>query len=655
MAQQYMTRRPVTEPSDRAPSSPAKKSAGGGGASLQALMSGSPSAGESLGRRIDLPDAIRSKMESSFGADFSRVELYESKAVAETGAQAMTMGNKIGFAPGKLDFRSTAGQSLLGHELSHVVHQARGSVRGAGLLADSVLESRADREGEMAASGKAVYTGAAPSLSAHAVASASGPMQAKGAPGFVRKHRRAVDFLNNNRADYDNMSRWEKFKWSVKNPLARMSASGKKADTRARNTREAELQALVNRDKASYAGGANMGDAYFDHSTLNVADDGVSGLPGKHVDRAQSVVGNEALSTVLGEASNYTGMVSSMNSDKAKALTTALAQGKAGVTQSQIDEAKALSGKTGMAGGIIGGFGGMFDGVSNAMTADIKRKQGDRVSAATSGLRSAASFGGGIGSFIGAAGITVPGLDIATGGLNMIADTTDLVSDGMIRGKMSKRMAALKGTGNAVKDEDKTRYNTLNQARRMARTRQIKSGTSLAGNALKVTGGALSLGGITAPIGAVLSTVGTGVGLIGGLASKRAAKTVRKKTVNEELDLDKKIEALQAKYKTDNPNGKELSKREAKHVVLQSMGFESGKRKEAFQNITMNRASQLQRNATAGSEEEGILRDMHLHRTKDGKFSLQAVAERLGMESGDWRKQMEKTKRSRKNPFVRTP
>ena len=87
---------------------------------------------EQLGRRVDLPGAIRAKMESAFGADFSGVELYESQTVADAGAQAMTMGNKIGFAPGQLDFASGAGQALLGHELSHVVSQARGEARGGG-------------------------------------------------------------------------------------------------------------------------------------------------------------------------------------------------------------------------------------------------------------------------------------------------------------------------------------------------------------------------------------------------------------------------------------------------------------------------------------------------------------------------------------------
>ncbi len=151
-----------------------------GNQSTESLLSGqaSPSA-ENLGRKIDLPGAIRSKMETSFGADLSGVQLYESQAVADAGANAVTMGSKIAFAPGKLDFASQGGQALLGHELSHAISQARGEVSGAGFLNDHALEARADREGALAAAGETVYSGPVTPLSASSVTAAAGPMQAK--------------------------------------------------------------------------------------------------------------------------------------------------------------------------------------------------------------------------------------------------------------------------------------------------------------------------------------------------------------------------------------------------------------------------------------------------------------------------------------------
>ena len=146
--------------------------------SLEALRSGAAApTREQMGRRVDLPDAMREKMESSFGADLSAVKLYESEAVAEAGANAVTQGANIAFAPGMLDFSSYGGQALLGHELSHVVSQARGEVAGGGFLNDASLEARADREGAMAAAGQTVSLPTA-SVSGVSAASAAGPMQA---------------------------------------------------------------------------------------------------------------------------------------------------------------------------------------------------------------------------------------------------------------------------------------------------------------------------------------------------------------------------------------------------------------------------------------------------------------------------------------------
>ncbi len=150
------------------------------GPSIQELAAGAMPSTEQIGRRVDLPDAIREKMEASFGADFSGVKVYESQTVADAGAEAMTMGSNVAFAPGQLDLTSTSGQALLGHELSHVVSQARGESAGRGFLADSGLEAQADRQGMLAAQGESAYSGPVAPLSSSAVpASAGGVAQAK--------------------------------------------------------------------------------------------------------------------------------------------------------------------------------------------------------------------------------------------------------------------------------------------------------------------------------------------------------------------------------------------------------------------------------------------------------------------------------------------
>ena len=187
MAQTYQTRRRAdTAPSTR----PAQSSKG---PSLEQLQGGAMPTQEQMGRRVDLPGAIRSKMETSFGMDFSSVELYESPVVGQAGAEAVAMGSRIGFAPGALDFTSSGGQALLGHELSHVASQARGEVSGSGFLRDQALEARADREGALAAAGESAYSGPVTPISMSSTAlSAAGPMQAK-KPGKKSKSAEGMD------------------------------------------------------------------------------------------------------------------------------------------------------------------------------------------------------------------------------------------------------------------------------------------------------------------------------------------------------------------------------------------------------------------------------------------------------------------------------
>ena len=162
----------------RTDSAVANKEAVPQGPSMDALRSGAASpTQEQMGSRVDLPDAIREKMEASFGADLSAVRLYESQAVADAGANAVAQGANIAFAPGMLDFTSFGGQALLGHEISHVVSQARGEVTGGGFLNDHALEARADQEGAMAAAGQTVAMPTA-AMSTVSAANAAGPMQA---------------------------------------------------------------------------------------------------------------------------------------------------------------------------------------------------------------------------------------------------------------------------------------------------------------------------------------------------------------------------------------------------------------------------------------------------------------------------------------------
>ena len=126
----------------------------------------SPGAGNSM------PKALRAKMENSFATDFSNVNIHTESAQAKSiGALAYTQGNNIHFAPGQYNPDSRSGQSLLGHELTHVVQQRAGRVpvphqsKGAPINADLALEKEADDMGAKAAQGELVQMPGAGGLS----------------------------------------------------------------------------------------------------------------------------------------------------------------------------------------------------------------------------------------------------------------------------------------------------------------------------------------------------------------------------------------------------------------------------------------------------------------------------------------------------------
>ena len=105
---------------------------------------------------LPIPDNVRAKMETAFGADFSDVRVHVGQEAASLGAIAYTWGSNIHFAPGQYNPNTIQGQKLLGHELWHVVQQRSGRVSnpfggGVAVVQDYALEAEADRMGVKAA------------------------------------------------------------------------------------------------------------------------------------------------------------------------------------------------------------------------------------------------------------------------------------------------------------------------------------------------------------------------------------------------------------------------------------------------------------------------------------------------------------------------
>ncbi|HWW61533.1 MAG TPA: DUF4157 domain-containing protein, partial [Thermoanaerobaculia bacterium] len=95
------------------------------------------------GRPLD--SATRARMEPRFGFDFSRVRIHADdsahSSAKEVGALAYTVGHDVAFSSGHFRPGTSAGDSLLAHELAHVVQQSGEGTSSS----NSALEADADR------------------------------------------------------------------------------------------------------------------------------------------------------------------------------------------------------------------------------------------------------------------------------------------------------------------------------------------------------------------------------------------------------------------------------------------------------------------------------------------------------------------------------
>ena len=104
-----------------------------------------------------LEPAVRGEMEARLGHDFSRVRVHTDARAAESaravGALAYAVGRDVVFDSGRYAPASTAGKSVLAHELAHVVQQGDVAVP-ASRLRIGRNDDPAEREADRLASGR---------------------------------------------------------------------------------------------------------------------------------------------------------------------------------------------------------------------------------------------------------------------------------------------------------------------------------------------------------------------------------------------------------------------------------------------------------------------------------------------------------------------
>lgn len=118
---------------------------------------------DTVENKTELPENVQTKMENSFGQDFSDVNIHKDSPKADSfNAKAYAQGKDIHFAPGEFQPNTKSGQELIGHELTHVVQQKQGKVNGADVNGkdivnnDPALEKEADDAGKKASEGQSV-------------------------------------------------------------------------------------------------------------------------------------------------------------------------------------------------------------------------------------------------------------------------------------------------------------------------------------------------------------------------------------------------------------------------------------------------------------------------------------------------------------------
>jgi hypothetical protein len=129
-----------------------------------------------------LEEPVREDMEARLGADFSDVRVHTGDdahgSARAVNAHAFTVGSNIVFQRGRYDTESTAGRTMLAHELTHVVQQRHGPVDGTPAAGGVKVSDPGDSfEREAASTAERAMSSPSPVTMAPAPAPSSGAVQ----------------------------------------------------------------------------------------------------------------------------------------------------------------------------------------------------------------------------------------------------------------------------------------------------------------------------------------------------------------------------------------------------------------------------------------------------------------------------------------------
>ncbi|MEM7037838.1 MAG: DUF4157 domain-containing protein, partial [Bacteroidota bacterium] len=178
------------------------------------------------------------RFEQVMQQDFANVEFVKNSSKAtELNANAFALGNRIHFAPGKFNPNSEKGQSLIGHELAHVMQQREGRVNPEGEQAglqvnrDEALEAEADT-----LSASALHLTADQLISLHTTSNHQNTVKTKAAQmedaggENLEAYRTLLQTIIDRKAEYDSSDRHAQIKELVEEEKGKMRAAAEEQE-----------------------------------------------------------------------------------------------------------------------------------------------------------------------------------------------------------------------------------------------------------------------------------------------------------------------------------------------------------------------------------------------------------------------------------------
>jgi hypothetical protein len=447
------------------------------------------------------------------------------------------------------------------------------------------------------------------------------------------EHHQALDDYYNHHEDYKKMSKWERFKWAIRNPLAWLRA-GKKKDGTFKDNYKGTLKRNAKAEDIE-----KRGEEYFN----SLMESGQS---------LEDILG-DAFYEVPEEEGEQGGEEST--GDKVKDVIDKIGKG-GDVISKVVDKLGGGDSVPGKMLGQVNPIAETLDSFSEVKDKYDERKQaiarGDRIGKTSSTIGMVEKGSKSLSKVMGFGGDT---LNPIANGAEMVGNFAHTVDSAY---KVHQYNKVAKHTGNFINTykvtdkstaEDRKMTRTGEMFHDEAKTRKTEAGFETAEGVFDTLGNAAGFGG---PIG---EGIGKGLNLGGKIIGQVKKEVVGQKRENTQtgvlsqgMNKEKLVNDYYIKHAHEG-----VTRKEAEQVVLKGLRFQSGKQEEAFMNMVANRSKTITEQANNGDQKAKDLLSMLQIDPVNGQYDRQLVAERMGAptDGRSVNKVITDLRQPRQNPF----